>query len=417
MSTDSVSTDFVSTDFVSTDPAGEAGAALSSLTTFRVGGPASRIVSLTDPATLVDRVLEEWATGEEWLALGGGSNVLVSDDGFDGVVLRIATRGMERVPAPDRPGVVFVRVQAGEPWDALVARTVELGLAGLEALSGIPGSTGASPIQNIGAYGQEVAQTLTAVEFLDYLSGDTVRIPAEELGFGYRTSVFKRGRQGIVTAVEFALVDGAAGADGSDGPGVALSQPVAYPQLAKALGVELGARVPLADVRSAVLALRASKGMVLDDADTDTWSAGSFFTNPIVTEHFARTLPADAPRWPVEHDVADRVVELVGDHRDAHAVEDAVIDLHRQRLEREAAGGPDVKLSAAWLIEHAGVRRGFRLPGSAAAISSKHTLALTNTGGATAEQIAELARYVQGRVLAEFGIVLHPEPQLVNLTL
>jgi UDP-N-acetylmuramate dehydrogenase len=407
---------------VSPDPVGADAveAALSSLTTFRVGGPAARMVTLTDPATLADDVLDAWATGDEWLALGGGSNVLVSDDGFDGVVLRVATRGVERLATPERPGVVALRVQAGEPWDELVAHTVGRGWAGLEALSGIPGSTGASPIQNIGAYGQEVAQTLTAVEFLDYLTGDVVRIPAAELGFGYRTSIFKRGREGIVTAVEFELVDGAEGTDGAGGAvsaGVALSQPVAYPQLAKALGVELGARVPLADVRAAVLALRASKGMVLDDADTDTWSAGSFFTNPIVSEHFARTLPADAPRWPVEHDVADRVVELVGDHRDAYAVEDAVVDLHRKRQAREAAGGPDVKLSAAWLIEHAGVRRGFRLPGSAAAISSKHTLALTNTGGATAEQIAELARYVQGRVLAEFGILLHPEPQLINLSL
>jgi UDP-N-acetylmuramate dehydrogenase len=395
-------------------------APLSSLTTFRVGGPAAHIVGLADPDTLADEVLDVWGAGEDWLILGGGSNVLVSDGGFDGVVLRVVTRGVERLHTPDRPGVVALRVQAGEPWDALVAHTVERGWAGLEALSGIPGSTGASPIQNIGAYGQEVAQTLTAVEFLDYLSGDSIRIPAAELGFGYRTSIFKRGRQGIVTAVEFELVDGSEGSDGGDGPdgrGAPLSQPIAYPQLAKALGVELGARVPLADVRSAVLALRASKGMVLDDADTDTWSAGSFFTNPIVSEHFARTLPADAPRWPVEHDVADRVVELVGDHRDAYAVEDAVLDLHRQRLEREASGGPDVKLSAAWLIEHAGVRRGFRLPGSAAAISSKHTLALTNTGGATAGQIAELARYVQGRVLAEFGILLHPEPQLINLAL
>jgi UDP-N-acetylmuramate dehydrogenase len=418
----------VSTDSVGTDPASTGGtdAPFSSLTTFRVGGPASHIVRLSDPDTLTHEVLDVWGSGEDWLVLGGGSNVLVSDEGFPGVVLHVVTRGIERLPTPDRPGVVALRVQAGEPWDALVAHTVERGWAGLEALSGIPGSTGASPIQNIGAYGQEVAQTLTAVEFLDYLSGDGVRIPAPELGFGYRTSIFKRGRQGIVTAVEFELVDGTVAAGGSAGPGAAagpgasgsaLSQPVAYPQLARALGVELGARVPLADVRSAVLALRASKGMVLNDADTDTWSAGSFFTNPIVTEHFARTLPADAPRWPVEHEVADRVIELVGDHRDAYAVEDAVLDLNRQRMAREASGGPDVKLSAAWLIEHAGVRRGFRLPGSAAAISSKHTLALTNTGDATADQIAELARYVQGRVLGEFGILLHPEPQLVNLTL
>ena len=396
------------------------GVPLSTLTTFRVGGPAARIVDLTDPDTLVADVLAEWATGEEWLALGGGSNVLVADEGFDGVVLRVATRGVDVRPVPGRPGTVAVRVQAGEPWDALVAHTVERGLAGLEALSGIPGSTGASPIQNIGAYGQEVAQTISAVEFLDYLSGDLVRMPAAELGFGYRTSVFKQGRQGIVTAVEFELTAGAGAAGASSdaaGSAAALGQPVAYPQLAGALGVDLGARVPLADVRGAVLGLRAAKGMVLDAADPDTWSAGSFFTNPIVTEHFGRTLPADAPRWPVQHDVADRVVELVGDHRDVYAVEDAVADLHRQRLERGASGGPDVKLSAAWLIEHAGVRRGFRLPGSAAAVSSKHTLALTNTGAATAEQIAELARYVQGRVLAEFGILLHPEPQLVGFSL
>jgi UDP-N-acetylmuramate dehydrogenase len=380
---------------------------LSTLTTMRVGGPAYELVTVRDPEALADAVRAVWESGEDWLVLGGGSNLVVSDEGFDGTVLRLATRGVERLPDRDA-GMARIRVQAGEPWDELVAFTVGQGWAGLEALSGIPGSTGAAPIQNIGAYGQEVAATLVAVDFLDYESGERMRLPADELALGYRTSAFKRGRRGVVAAVEFALSDEAAG-------GARLSRPIAYAQLADALGVPLGARVPLAEVRSTVLALRASKGMVLDDADTDTWSAGSFFTNPIVPERVARALPASAPRWPVTPESSDRVIPLTGSYADLAAVEDAVREARAERT----ASGPDgaVKLSAAWLIENAGVRRGFRLPGSAAAISSKHTLALTNTGGATGEQIAELARYVQGRVMAEYGIRLAPEPMLVGLSL
>lgn len=391
---------------------------LSALTTMRVGGPAYQLVTIRDAAALVDTVTGVWTSGEEWLVLGGGSNLVVSDDGFDGVVVRIATRGVERVPLNDRPGVVRLRVQAGEPWDELVAYTVWEGLAGFEAMSGIPGSTGAAPIQNIGAYGQELSATLVAVEFLDFLSGAQERLPGSELGFGYRTSVFKRGRRGVVTAVEFDLVDGRSGAETGlrTSP---LGQPVAYPQLADALGVELGARVPLEDVRRTVLELRGSKGMVLDAADTDTWSAGSFFTNPIVSEGVARTLPSVAPRWPQWEDAADRVVPLPGGHRDGEAIAAAVAGANGARLtvERGPENQTGVKLSAAWLIEQSGVRRGFRLPGSAAAISSKHTLAITNTGNASGEQVAELARYVQGRVLAEFGVLLQPEPVLVGLTL
>ncbi|PJJ70968.1 UDP-N-acetylmuramate dehydrogenase [Diaminobutyricimonas aerilata] len=358
----------------------------SELTTLRVGGDAAEVIEVTDAADLVQRARELWGRGDEVLVLGGGSNLLVGDDGFDGTVLRVATRGIREIDGA-APGRVRLRVEAGESWDGFVRHTVERGLGGVEALSGIPGSVGASPVQNIGAYGQEVAATLVAIEFLDYLTGEQSRMPAAELDLGYRTSVLKRGRQGIVLAVEFDLERDADGA-------------VGYPQLARALGVEVGDRVPLATVRDTVLALRRSKGMVLDDADPDTWSAGSFFTNPIVRENFARGLPADAPRWPIGPEQPDVAVPLG---------------------EQPAAPAPpvegSVKLSAAWLIEHAGVSRGFRLPGSRAAISSKHTLALTNTGGATAEEIAALARYVRMRVLSEFGVLLHPEPVVIGLDL
>jgi UDP-N-acetylmuramate dehydrogenase len=340
---------------------------LAALTTFRVGGPAQELVVAATEADLVDAALDAWATGEDWLVIGGGSNLLVADDGFDGTVLLVRTAGFEVLasesPASDR---VRVRVAAGEPWDDFVAETVLRGWSGLEALSGIPGTVGASPVQNIGAYGAEVSDVLVAIEFLDSATGERVRLDAGDLELGYRTSVLKRGRRGVVLSVEFELAVNAGDVR------------VRYPQLAGSLGVELGAAVPAARVREAVLGLRASKGMVLDPADFDTWSAGSFFTNPIVSAAFAETLPHEAPRW------------AVGDEP--------------QR----------VKLSAAWLIERAGVRRGFSLPGSKASISTKHTLALTNRGGATASDIAELARYVQVMVLARFGVSLVPEPILVG---
>jgi UDP-N-acetylmuramate dehydrogenase len=360
------------------------------LTTMRVGGPAGTVLRPARSFLLVEAMLETWASGEDWLVVGGGSNLLVSDEGFGGTVVQVATRGIERLRTEGRDDVVRLRVQAGEPWDELVAYTVEQGWSGIEALSGIPGSTGAAPIQNIGAYGQEVGESLVAVEFLDYLSGELVRLPIAELGLGYRTSVFKQGREGVIVSIELELHDSGDG----------LSQPVAYQQLATALGVELGGRVPVAEVRSTVLALRASKGMVLDPADPDSASCGSFFTNPIVGENFARTLPSEAPRWPVDDDAADVAVPL-GEQPAAPLV----------------AGEHRVKLSAAWLIEHAGITRGFALPGSRAAVSSKHTLALTNRGGATAEEVAELARYVRSRVLAEFGVHLQPEPNLVGIEL
>jgi UDP-N-acetylmuramate dehydrogenase len=311
----------------------------------------------------------------------------VADEGFAGNVVRVATSGIDR--ASDR--VPRLRVEAGEQWDAVVAFAVENGLAGIETLSGIPGTAGAGPIQNIGAYGQQLSDTLVGIDFLDFESGQVVTLRAEELDLGYRTSALKRGRLGVVLSVELALRD-----EGG------MSEPVAYAQLASAFGVELGARVPLRDARNAVLALRAGKGMVLDPGDPDSISAGSFFTNPIVSESFARTLPRGAPRFPVEAEEPPRVLPLGSD---VPLPDDASLDEY------------SVKLSAAWLIERAGIVRGFSLPGSRAAISSKHTLAIVNRGDATAAEVVQLAGYVRTRVESEFGVRLQNEPVLVGLDL
>ncbi|RFA18784.1 UDP-N-acetylmuramate dehydrogenase [Subtercola boreus] len=353
---------------------------LAPLTTLRLGGPAMRFVTVTDARQLAEACLSVWADDAPWMALGGGSNVVVSDDGFEGTVIHIDSRGIDQLePGPgDAPGTVRVRAQAGEPWDALVEYAVANGLSGIEALSGIPGSCGASPVQNIGAYGQEIASVLVGVEFLDSETGELQWLTAAELDFGYRTSALKRGRDGVVVSIDLRLVR--AGTDQR-----ALGQPIEYSQLADALRVELGDRVALAAVREAVLRVRGSKGMVLNDADPDSVSAGSFFTNPIVGESFARTLPSDAPRWVTEEPATPDAPETYS-----------------------------VKLSAAWLIEHAGLGRGFSLPGSHAAISGKHTLALVNRGGATASQVAELARFIQWRVMSEFGVNLAPEPVFVG---
>ncbi|MGN6326963.1 UDP-N-acetylmuramate dehydrogenase [Pseudolysinimonas sp.] len=352
---------------------------LADLTTLRVGGPAGRLVE----ATTRDELIAAAADLEpDDLVLGGGSNLVVADAGVPGTVLRVATRGI----ADAAPGVL--RVEAGEVWDDVVQAAIDRGYAGIEALSGIPGSTGASPIQNIGAYGQEVGACLRAVEVAQPGTGRVARVDAAELGLGYRTSVFKQGVPAVVLAVEL----------GFDAAGGGLSRPIAYAQLASALGVRVGDRVPLTAVREAVLALRRSKGMVLDPGDPDSVSAGSFFTNPIVTESFARGLPADAPRFPQEPDEPERVLPLGSD---VPPLADAT--------------PRHVKLSAAWLIERSGVHRGFAIPGSGAAISSKHTLAIVNRGGATAADVLQLADYVQTRVLSEFGVVLQPEPTVVGV--
>jgi len=380
----------------------------------RVGGAPRELREATTREQLIETALDVWASNEPWLLLGGGSNTIVSDEGFDGTLILISSRGISEVSTsfivpegraasgPQSPtsheGSIVIRVQAGEPWDDVVAFAVAHGLAGLEALSGIPGSTGATPVQNIGAYGQEVADVIVSVEFLDYLSGEVETIPTAELGFGYRDSIFKRGRLGVVLSVDFALTPSWRSDAVSDA--TALSLPVAYPQLADALGVTVGDRAELSRVRDAVLALRASKGMVLDPTDTDTVSVGSFFVNPIVTESYARTLPAGAPRYPIEAPTAQRVMPLDGS----------------AGAQIPGVDGPTlVKLSAAWLIEAAGVKKGFGVPGSGAAISRKHTLAITNRGGATSDDIVGLARYVQALVQSHFGLILQPEPNLIGL--
>jgi UDP-N-acetylmuramate dehydrogenase len=360
---------------------------LSELTTLRVGGPATRLVEPATRAELIDAVGATWNSPEDWLLLGGGSNLVVADEGFDGTVLHVVTRGMTAARAEGaRP--VRLTVEAGEPWDAVVAHAAANGWSGIEALSGIPGSSGAAPVQNIGAYGQELSSSLVAIDFLDFDTGKLARVSAAELGLGYRTSALKRGRLGLVVSLELALAD-------EQG----LSQPIAYAQLASALGVRIGDRVPVAELRAAVLELRASKGMVWDPADPDSASAGSFFTNPVVSEQFARQLPADAPRWPTAPEEAARVLPLGSD------------------IPHVARGEYLVKLSAAWLIERSGITRGFSIPGSRAAVSSKHTLAIVNRGGATAADVVQLAGYIQTRVMSEFGVNLQPEPVLVGVQL
>jgi UDP-N-acetylmuramate dehydrogenase len=339
--------------------------ALLNLTTMRVGGTPEKLWKATTREELIDAALAMWAEADEWLILGGGSNLVVADEIPHLQVLQVATKGVESETLGDRVRLV---VEAGELWDDLVAGTVAAGISGLEALSGIPGTVGASPIQNIGAYGAEVASSIAAVEFLDFNSGEASWLKAEELGFAYRDSVFKRGRLGVVLRVEFSLTHNGG-----------LSHPIAFEQLAGALGVQLGEQVAVSRVREEVLRLRASKGMVLDPSDNDTAGCGSFFTNPVVSARFARSLPSDAPRF--------------------ETIED---------------DGETVKLSAAWLIEHAGVKKGFRLPGSNAGISTKHSLAITNRGGATALEVAQLAEYVQLRVANQFGVNLVPEPVMVG---
>jgi UDP-N-acetylmuramate dehydrogenase len=389
---------------------------LAELTTMRVGGQPTRIVTPSSEDVLIQTARDVWDDGGAWMLLGGGSNTVASDDGFDGTVIRVATRGIQRLDTGAPGERVRLRVQAGEPWDAVVATIVANGWSGVEALSGIPGSTGAAPVQNIGAYGQELSSRLLAIDFLDATTGDLRRMEADELELGYRSSVLKTspqraGLEGIVVAVELELIPD------QTGVGVALSEPIAYGQLASALGVAVGTRVSLPELRRAVLALRASKGMVLDPADPDSVSAGSFFTNPIVTAEFASTLPTDAPRWPQSPEEPDLVAALDGGTAEQSASVSLIADAARERRARQGRSSTDVKLSAAWLIEHAGIRKSFALPGSRAAISSKHTLALTNRGGATAAEVVELARYVQGRVQSEFGVILQPEPVLVGISL
>ncbi|MEU9820060.1 UDP-N-acetylmuramate dehydrogenase [Pseudonocardia alni] len=334
---------------------------LSAHTTLRLGGPASRIVRAEGAAEVVDAVAAADRAGERVLLVGGGSNLVVADAGFDGTAVLLAGRGIGHERDGDR---VLLTVEAGEDWDDVVAATVADGLGGLECLSGIPGRTGATPVQNVGAYGVEVADLLVDVDLYDRRTG-TVRehVPASDLGLAYRTSVLKGSDAAIVLRVRFALH-----ADGR-------SAPIRYGELARTLGVDPETRTDPAAVREAVLGLRRGKGMVLDAEDHDTWSAGSFFTNPI--------LPTD------------RAPQVDG-------------------LAAWPAGEGRVKLSAAGLIQNAGFGRGHAGPGGRVSLSTRHVLALTHRGGGTTADLLILAREVQGGVAERFGVTLHPEPVLVN---
>ena len=338
-----------------------AGERLAAWTTLRLGGPAAAFVEATSRPAMYDTVATLDEQGTPVLVLGGGSNLVVADVGFAGTVVRVATAGI--AVTDDADAGIEVTVEAGEDWDAFVARAVERGWVGVEALAGIPGTVGAVPLQNVGAYGQEVAQTIAAVHGYDRLERRQRTFTGAECGFGYRTSRFKQtpGRY-LVGAVTFRF---------QRGP---LGTPIEYAELARRLDVEVGARAPAADVRAAVLALRRSKGMVLDAADHDTWSAGSFFMNPILP---SATVPPGAPAF-------------------------------------EQPDGR-VKTSAAWLVERAGFSRGYGT--GDARVSTKHTLALTNRGSASAADLLALATEIRAGVRARFGIELQPEPVLVNCSL
>lgn len=352
---------------------------LKNLTTTAVGGPADRLIDAHHDQQLIDALAQADAQNAAVLLIAGGSNLIISDAGFAGTVIRIATKGINIEEVSDRQA--RLEVAAGENWDAVVAHSLHAGLSGLEALSGIPGSAGATPVQNVGAYGADVSQHLESVLVYDRHRGEQVTLSNAELEFAYRDSLIKRSSVAgspryVVLQVSFLL-------DFDK-----LSAPVRYAELARRLGVGVGERVPTTEVRAMVLELRRGKGMVYDRADLDSHSTGSFFTNPIVERSILDSLPENAPNFPVDD--------------------------------------PEkTKLSAAWLIDQAGFGKGYglertsghRLAGGRAALSTKHTLAITNRGGATAADILSIARAVRAGVQKKFGITLVNEPLLIGLQL
>lgn len=372
---------------------GEARVKLSDLTTLRIGGEIKNYVEARSEEELTSAVRTADEKGEDLLVVGGGSNLVASSAPFEGTVVRVigedsptwieasceaSTTGEaqvgDRTPLAPACGGATVEYFAGTSWDAAVAYAVDREMIGIEALSGIPGTVGATPIQNVGAYGQEVSSVITRVRTWDRCEKEVRTFFAADCQFAYRDSLFKRTRMPkggatgryVVLSVTFQHQLGS------------LSAPVKYAQLAERLGIQPGERAPMREVREAVLEIRARKGMVLDPSDHDTWSAGSFFTNPILTRENAAKLPEEAPRY-------------------------------------EAEGG--IKTSAAWLISHSGLERGFTLTPerSGASLSTKHSLALTNRGAATSEDIAGLAEYVRSRVHEMFGVWLEPEPVRLNV--
>jgi len=335
---------------------------LNKYTSLRVGGPAKKIVNVSTEAEIITAIEE--AGDSPILVIGGGSNVLIADSGFEGTVIHIANNQAES--EVDACSGATLTIGAGEDWDTFVATTIARGFAGLETLSGIPGTVGAAPIQNIGAYGHEVSEFITRVRTYDREAKAIKTFTNSECEFEYRNSHFKKhpGRY-VVLSVQFQIRRGE------------VSTPITYAELAKKLGIEVGEKAPVVDTRKAVMELRAAKGMLLNPDDKDSWSAGSFFTNPVVSVEVASALPAGAPKWPMT------------DGR--------------------------VKTSAAWLIENSGITKGHARGG--AQVSTKHVLALTNSGSATAAEICELAREVRASVQEKFGITLEPEVNLVGLAL
>lgn len=340
---------------------------LAPLTTLRLGGPAGALVTATSADELVAAVAAADAAGQPLLTLAGGSNVVIADEGFPGTVVLVRSSGIAVLR--DGSGAVRVTAQSGEPWDGLVARCVAEGLAGVECLSGIPGSTGATPIQNVGAYGQEVVETVASVRVYDRLARSRRELTAADCGFSYRHSRLKDTDRFVVLEVTFTL------------SAERLSRPVRYAELAAALHLQIGDRAPLADVREAVLGLRRRKGMVIDPDDPDTASVGSFFTNPVLPAPAFDALVGRAgaipPHWP--------------------------------------AGAGRVKVSAAWLIVRAGFVAGYGA--GRVRISTKHPLALTNRGDATTAELLALAREIRAGVQAAFGVELATEPVLIGARL
>ena len=333
---------------------------LSKYTSFHVGGPAKKILQVSTEAEIIAAI--ESAGDSPILILGGGTNVLVSDSGFEGTVIRISNNSVQA--EVDACSGATLTIGAGENWDEFVLTSINNGFAGLETLSGIPGTVGAAPIQNIGAYGHEVSEFITRVRTYDRVNKEIKTFTNSECEFSYRSSHFKAhpGRY-VVLEVQFQIRRGE------------MSDPITYVELSKKLGIDMGDKAPVVDVRAAVLELRASKGMLLTPQDKDSWSAGSFFTNPIISQQAADALPNAAPKWPL-------------------------IDGR-------------VKISAAWLIENSGIHKGDEVGG--ARVSTKHVLALTNSGNATAADIAALAKKARDQVHSTFGITLEAEVNLIGL--
>lgn len=367
---------------------------LRALTTMGIGGKAKKIVLAQSQTEFIDAIVEADESGIPLLVLGGGSNLLVADEGFEGIVVRDMRSGMY-VEQNASCGGVVVSAPAGQSWDEFVCACIDRDWMGLESLSGIPGTVGAAPVQNIGAYGYEVGQFISAVTVYDRVRQGVRKLPVGDLQLGYRDSIIKRscsdasiageriwGPSGawIVLEVEFQLKQ------------ASLSAPIRYAQLAQELQVQQGERVDLRAVRKAVLQLRTGKGMVLDPADPDTHSAGSFFVNPVLSEAEAQFLPDSAPRYPVYNTALTNPVTGIAPQVQGK-----------------------IKTSAAWLISNSGIELGFNIPGiTQTRVSTKHSLAITNRGEATAADIARLAGEICARVEEKFQVRLQPEPVCVG---